>query len=168
MQVIVNLSRKDLVLFNLHAFPRMKSIYRSFLLLAVFVGVVILIENGLPESGRSWLIFFASAGIGGILGVLVGFLFCLFSILMTSSSANGILGEHVYTLDEQGLHERTRANEGLNRWAGVQSIEQYGPYLVFQISSYLFHVLPERSFSSREQFIEFKSLAISAWAAAKQ
>ena len=167
MQVTVNLSKKDLILFNLHAVPRMKATYRSFILLASFIGIVVLIENGLPETGMQWIYFLISVGLGGLAGGLVGILFCLFSILMTSSKENGILGEHVYTIDEQGFHEKTTANEGLNRWTGVQSVAQYGPYLVFQISSYLFHVLPERSFSSREQFLDFKRLAISAWRSAK-
>ena len=100
---------------------------------------------------------------GGIFGMLFGFLFSMISILLMSSSKNGILGEHEYTLSPEGLHEKTSANEGLSKWEGITKVKVAGAYLLFQISGYLFHIVPARSFESQERFLEYSSKSMEYW-----
>ena len=163
MRVTTNIGKIDLIRFNLAVIPRLRSTYVTILVIAIFVFGFVCWKNGFPQTQNSWIAIFAGSLAGGLFGMLFGVVFSILSILLMSSSTNGILGEHEYTLTPEGLHERTSANEGLSKWSGITKVKVAGSYLLFQISGYLFHVVPARSFESKENFKEFVSSSMEHW-----
>jgi len=120
-------------------------------------------QKGIPQTPNNWkAIIFGSIG-GGIAGMLFGTVFTMISILFMSTKSNGILGQHEYELTTEGLYEKTSANEGLSKWEGVTKIRTVGSYALFQISGYLFHIVPKRSFETEESFNSFVAYARNQW-----
>ncbi len=163
MKVTANIKKLDLIKFNLSLLPRMRSTYITILIIACLTFLFIAWNKGLPNTPSKLTIHLVSSAIGGLSGMLLGVAFNMIMILLMSAKNNGILGKHTYTLLPEGLHEETIANEGLNKWHGVISINPTGSYLLIQIATCLFHIIPKKSFDSSEQFEEFTSQAISFW-----
>lgn len=95
--------------------------------------------------------------------MLFGIIFSFAFILLSSSKTNGIIGVHEYEISEEGLHEKTAANEGLSKWEGIQEVTIAGPYILFRISGYLFHIIPKRSFVSLDAFNDFFKKSTDEW-----
>lgn len=163
MRVTTNIRKMDLIRFNLAILPKLRSTYVTILVIALFMFGFICWGNGLPQTQSKWIVIFISSIGGGLFGTLFGIVFSMISILLMSSSKNGILGEHEYTLTPEGLHEKTAVNEGLSKWSGIIKVRVVGSYLLFQISGYLFHIVPTRSFSSKESFNKFVLASMEHW-----
>lgn len=88
------------------------------------------------------------------------------TVLLTVGKKSGILGVHHYSLSEQGLEERTDANETLQKWEGIQSITKLPNYILFRVNGYLFHTVPRRAFETNEEFISFYERAVALQRAA--
>lgn len=166
MKIETEITRNDLIRFNLAILLRMKSTYVTIIVVSVIIFSFLAFNNGLPKTSINWLsIIFASIA-GGIGGMLGGIIFSLISILFSSNKNNGILGYHEYTVDEKGLYEKTKANESLNKWEGIHEIIITKSFLLFKISGYLFHIIPKRSFLTDEEFKEFINIAYEKWSKA--
>lgn len=166
MKVTTEIKKTDLILFNLGVFPKLESTYKSMLVLGGLIFVIIFIIKGFPQTTNDWMaIIIASIG-GGIGGIIFGLIFSLISILFLSSEKDGTLGKHEYQVTTEGLHEKTSANEGINKWEGIMKIRTTNSYILFQISSCLFHVVPKRSFTSKESYEQFINFSKKQWAVA--
>ncbi|MCP3929797.1 MAG: YcxB family protein [Bacteroidetes bacterium] len=163
MEVTTNINRLDLIKFNMAVLPRMKSTYITILSIAVLIFAFILWKHGMPNSANKWFALMLACVGGGVIGMLAGVIISFIFILTTSNENNGILGEHNYKVTTEGLHERTKANEGLSKWEGIQEVKIIGSYLLLRISGYLFHVIPKRSFSSDELFNSFAEASVAHW-----
>lgn len=163
MRVTTNISKMDLIRFNLAIFPRLRSTYVTIIVIALLAFGFICWKSGIPQTTNNWVAALLGSLGGGIFGMLFGIVFSIISIVLMSSSKNGILGEHEYTLSPEGLHEKTSANEGLSKWSGITKVKTAGPYLLFQISGYLFHIVPARSFESKESFKKYVSSSMEHW-----
>jgi hypothetical protein len=153
----------DLVFFNLAILPKLRSTYVSILVITLFVFGFICWKNGFPQTQNDWIAVIISSISVGFFAMFFGVVFSMISLLLMSSTKNGILGQHEYTLTNDGLHEKTSANEGLSKWSGITKVKVAGSYLLFQISGYLFHIVPVRSFETKESFNEFVSLSMEHW-----
>ena len=163
MKVDTNINKIDLIRLNLIILPRLKSSYIMILAISLFVFTYIAWTNGLPQSSKSWLNILLSSIAGGVIGLLGGFVFSMVSILFMSTKKNGILGIHEYTLTPEGLYEETKANKSLNKWKGINKVYIVSSYILFQISGYLFHIIPKRSFESSEDFNKYATVSIKYW-----
>ncbi len=163
MKVTTSVSKMDLIRFNLAILPRLRSTYVTMLVIAILAFGFICWKSGIPQTTSNLIVVLLASFVGAIFGMLVGIVFSMISILLMSSTSNGILGEHEYTLLPEGLYEKTSANEGLNRWTGIYKVKVAGPYLLFQISGYLFHIVPARSFESKESFQEYVLSSMEYW-----
>jgi hypothetical protein len=163
MKVTTNISKMDLIRFNLAILPKLRSTYLTILVIALLAFGFICWKSGIPQTTNNWIAAIVGSLGGGFFGMLFGIVFSMISILLMSSSKNGIIGEHEYTLSPEGLHEKTSANEGLSKWIGITKVKVAGSYLLFQISGYLFHIVPARSFESKERFNEYVSSSMKLW-----
>ncbi len=163
MKVTTNLKKIDLIWFNISILPKMKSTYVGIIVLAILVFILIALNEGIPETPNEWIAISAGSIGGGVGGMLVGSLYSIISIIFVSTKKNGILGIHEYEITSEGLYEKTYANEGLSRWEGIKEIKVLNSYILFQISGYLFHVIPKNSFDSGKLFTEFVELSQSNW-----
>ena len=163
MKVIANIRRLDLIHLNLALLPRLRSTYVTIGAIALAVAAFVLWQNGVDDTVRNWKLVCLASLASGVGGMLIGMVITMIFILFTSSKSNGILGVHEYEITPEGLFEKTDANEGLNKWSGIQEIRIVGPFLLFRISGYLFHAIPKRSFESTEKFQEFVQMAQTKW-----
>lgn len=163
MKVITNIRRLDLVHFNLVLLPRLRSTYVTIGVIALAMVVFFIWNHGIDETARNWKVVVMVSLVAGIGGMLTGLLISLLFIVFSSKKSNGILGLHEYEIMPDGLFEKTSANEALNKWSGIQEVRKVGPFLLFKVSGYLFHVLPKRSFATVEAFHEFYEMAQSKW-----
>jgi hypothetical protein len=158
MTVSTDITRSDLVLFNLAFAPRSRA---SHVIVAV-LSVGYFIYFGLtrpPDSPVEWLILAGIAIVGAVIALLIMTLVGIAIILMTASRGQGVLGRHDFALTPEGLHESTTANVQLSRWSGMHSVEQVGSYLVVRLTPYLVHVIPRRAFASGADFNDFANQA---------
>ncbi len=93
MRVTTNIRKTDLVRFNLAILPKLKSTYITILVIALFVFGFICWKNGIPQTQNNWIAILTGSFGGGLFGMLFGVVFSMISILLMSSSKNGILGE---------------------------------------------------------------------------
>lgn len=152
-----------MIRFNLGILPKLRSTYVTILVLALLAFSFIVWKNGIPQTTNDWIAALLGSVCGGIFGMLFGIVFSMITILLMSSSKNGILGKHEYTLSPEGLHEKTSANESLSKWVGIAKVKVVGPYLLFQISGYLFHIVPVWCFDSKKHFNEYVSASKEYW-----
>lgn len=121
MKVVTDIERLDLVKFNLSAVPRMSSTYKSIIFIALLVFAFLSWKKGFPSTSIEWLVSITASLIGGVTATIVSVVFSMLSILLMSTSNNGTLGVHEYSISAEGLYEKTEANEGLSKWEGVYS-----------------------------------------------
>ena len=158
----MHITRLDLVRLNLWALFRLRA--NLIFLAVVAVGVfVYLTVSRTPATPTAWAIVVFSSLAGALVGLLAGFVVSLVCILLSSSQKAGVLGKHIYTVTEQGLHEKTEANETTQKWSGIQSLHKSRSYLFIRVNSFLFHLIPKRALSSEEEFEEFWSKADAYW-----
>ncbi len=167
MQVTTKLSRSDIFKFNLLLFWRLKSSLIFVAVVATMTIVFSLVESR-PDSAKQVALTVAIGLVFGVLALVSTFIICLPLVLLASNQQSGVLGEHIYTLTEDGFHERTPVNESLHKWIGIKDVKNIGDYLVLQINSYLFHIVPRRSFATNEGFEAFFHAAQVYWKAAKK
>lgn len=163
MEVKTNIEKKDLIYFNLTIIPKLRSTYITIIVLSIFMLAFLFLTRGIPSSGRDFLLMLIISTAGGFIGVTVSTIFSILTLLVMSSKKNGVLGQHIYRISEDGLYESTSANEGLSKWTGITKVEVVGSYLLFQISGYLFHIVPARSFPNENNFRFFAEKSLAYW-----
>lgn len=159
MKATVELTRRDLAAINLYMLPRAKTnwYFVAILFVVFFIAGWSATKCCTPHNV---MVVALSALVGAIGGLLAGTVISLIFMSLIVGKKSGVLGVHHYTLSEQGLHEQTETNESLNKWSGIQSIIKTPNHILFQINSYLFHVLPRRHFQSSEAFAAFYEQAV--------
>jgi len=159
MKVITELKQRDLLDFNIRSILRFKSTYinTAFMCIALFGFLAYM--KGFPTSGNDWMAISFGSIVGGIGGTLITIIFSLTQIFFSSNEKNGILGKHEYTITDEGLYEKTRVNEGLYKWEGIEEVRIFGPYILLRISDHLAHIIHKRSFNSEQNYEEFVKTA---------
>lgn len=167
MQVSTDIRRSDLIKFNLFFLPRAKEnlIFIAVLAMGLFVYTLV---TERPDSVGLLAVAAATSVIGGIGGLLGGFVVSLVYILLTSTEKNGVLGKHTYQITPEGLRESTSSNEGLQKWVGVQAVGKSAGFIFIRISGHLFHLIPRRAFGSQDEFESFWVGARDLWQTAAQ
>jgi hypothetical protein len=89
-------------------------------------------------------------------GVILGL------ILLMSDRTPGILGEHEFTLKDDGLLETTSVNETLSKWVSISSVTKTKRYIYIRLGL-SFHLIPKNSFQNQAQFDEFWEDLNSKW-----
>jgi hypothetical protein len=153
--VKVHLTRWDLVAFNLLLTPRLRSTWIVCATIGLILVLLLVVSRGVPTSGVEWLAIAIGAAVGATAFLGVGFLISIVFVLSTSSASNGILGEHTYSFEADGLREQTSANDTLIKWGGARDVRRLGAFVLINISPALYHVIPRRCFASSNEYDEF-------------
>jgi len=69
----------------------------------------------------------------------------------------GVVGEHEFIIQDDGLVEKTPFNESLHRWAGFQRIASSPNYLFLFVAGNIVHYIPLRIFASKEEAGSFRA-----------
>ena len=162
MQAAVHITRRDMILVSLHMLPRLRSNHILMAMLGIGLFVFLLIRA--PHLSMLTVgVSAAASAIGALGGLLAGFVCSVLLMLLTVGTKSGVLGAHVYALSPEGLHERTDANEGLNKWHGIASIIRLPGYMLVRINNDMVHILPRRCFESTAAFEAFHREATALW-----
>jgi len=165
VQVTTNIVRLDMIRLSLMMLFRTRAnwIFVAILALVLFV---LLVVNKQPSNLTGYLSVLGISVFGGVAGLISGLICQLVLIWFTVGKKSGVLGIHTYTLTDRGLNERTEANEGTQLWQGIQSIKRNSDYMLLQVNSYLFHIVPRRSFGSLDEYEAFWNEANRLWKSA--
>ncbi len=163
MKIKVEIKRKDLMWLYLACLPKLKSTYVNLLIFALIVFAFYSWSGGFPDCEKEWIRAAKVTALGTVIAFLFGTAYSFCSLLFLKKESNGVLGEHEYELSEDGLHEKTSINEGLNRWSVFQDIKLTNHYILFQMPDYLFHIIPKRYFSSESDVKEFYDTALNLY-----
>lgn len=167
MQVSVDIRRSDLIKFNLFLLPRARGnlIFVAVLAIGMFIYTLVKVR---PSGVADIAVAAVTSTLSGVGALLAGFAVSLAYILLTSSTINGVLGEHTYQITPEGLRESTSSNEGLQKWVGVHAVDKSSGFIFIRISGYLFHLIPRRAFGSQQEFESFFVSARNLWKKAAQ
>lgn len=150
----VQLTRWDLVAFNLSVTPRLRVTWVVWTLIALVMTTV-----QLAVGSADWVAAGIVSALGATVASLFGFAVSLVLVLVTANSANGVLGEHVYTFQADGLREQTSANDTVVKWGGASAMRRTGSFILISVAPALFYVLPRRHFASAAEYDAFWALA---------
>jgi hypothetical protein len=153
MVVTTRISRWDLLTFNLLVTPRLAHTWIACGFIATLAGIGFVARQGLPTTPRAFFIVFIAIALAAIAFLFFMLLFILGFVLLSPS--HGILGEHVYSVQSDGVREQTVANDTLIKWGGAQDLMRTSVFILIRVAPGLFHVLPRRSFTSQAKFDEF-------------
>lgn len=152
MEVTANIKRADLV--HLLVMVNIKSALQTILTLSLFIFAYLVITQN-PSNLKSWLTALTSSLIASPAALIIMLIISSIVILLNSNKKSGVLGKHIYSLSEEGLHEVTIANESLNKWNGIESLTITKNYIIFKINGYLYHIIPKRDFANDAEFNNF-------------
>lgn len=160
MVIKTNVTYMDYVRAQLYLAPRMKTnwaiafiiwayIFYSFLKKLGFSGDAVcnlctLISSLIVSIGYTIIILLIFFFLGLILGL----------IILRIDLSPGVLGEHEFTLKDEGLFETTSVNETLAKWASISSITKTNRFIYIRLGL-SFHLLPRNNFQNQEQYDEF-------------
>lgn len=153
MVVTTRISRWDLLTVNLLVAPRQPVTWISFGFVVTLVGINFVADQGLPTTPRAFFVLFFAIACAAMVFVSVMLLLILGFALLSPS--HGILGEHVYSVQSDGVREQTAANDTLIKWGGAQDLVRTSTFILIRVAPALFHALPRRSFTSQAEFEQF-------------
>lgn len=96
------------------------------------------------------LVLAISAGFGAVLSTAIFIVVTILRVRNALRPGDGVLGEHVYELRDDGLHEQTSVNETLSSWTGIKSVDETRGYAFIGMQNGTFHVIPRSAFNSDE------------------
>ena len=151
MRVELEVTRGDIARFNLAKMFRLRSHLQ--LIVMIVVGVTFFAWRKAKSTGGEidWLLV-TIASAGGFAAVIV---FSLIFVLLNSDTNSGVLGKHTYSIEDAGIREQTVANDTLNYWHAIQSIDKTKLAITIQINVWLFYILPRRAFSGQADYDRF-------------
>ncbi|MBL8820360.1 MAG: YcxB family protein [Planctomyces sp.] len=154
MEIEVEILRRDLFALNVYMLPRSRGIWTRMLLLAMVGWAFILFIK--PPNAQLNLAWTTCVSIlGGLFGVVFGFVIQMTQMLVTASEKDGVLGKHYLSLTDNGLREVTNTNQSLYCWNGIQRIIKVPHWIFFQVNNYQFQIVPRRAFADTQQFQAF-------------
>lgn len=153
MVITTRMSRRDLLTFNLLVAPRLAAPWISLGFVATLTGIAFVADQGLPTTLRASFVLFFAIAFAAI--VFLSFMLLLILGFALLSPSHGVLGEHVYSVQSDGVREQTVANDTLIKWGGARDLVRTSAFILIRVAPALFHVLPRRSFTSQAEFDEF-------------
>lgn len=156
MEIKINITKVDLLKAQLALLFKVKITYIYFLI--IFGLTCAFTIDGIESFGLSiWL-------ISNFISAVAGFIFLIaISIviqLLTASVSKGYIGEMLYRIDDEGFYEKTLGTETMTVWSSIEKIYQTNGAVYIRINANRFHMIPQRAFSSSEEFTSFAKTLI--------
>jgi len=153
--VIVTLTRRELLNFNVRRLFHWRSVGPTFLILFAAVVGWVSFQHGLPHSGRDWFALIIGGAGGAVAAFALLYLISLLRVLLLAGRVPGGLGRHEFTFVSDGLLEKTDANETLTKWGGAHAVSPGSWGLLIEIAPGLVHIVPRHTFADQNQYDEF-------------
>jgi hypothetical protein len=81
--------------------------------------------------------------------------------LYAEGQNKGALGNHLVSLDSEGVLEISDVGESRTAWSGIEKVEENEAYIFLYTGSLQAHVIPKQAFLSGSEAAEFLQLARS-------
>jgi hypothetical protein len=163
MEIKAETNRRDILWMNLHVFFRIPdNLAFIFFCSAGYFGAY-LYGKGLSQ-GLVGL--FLKAGEAIAVGLVVFLSLNALSVvfgLIAATRKSGILGDHLFRIEEEGIREITDANDTLTKWKSINSVRKSKRYILVQINWYLFHMIPHRAFKNQAEYDQFHNEISAKW-----
>ena len=152
LEIEAEVTRRDLVAMNFYLMPRLKANWIFLLVVwVVMIGAVIYgVDRPLSPKDFKFILF--DSAKGAIIAVALGQLVCLVMMLLMANEKSGHIGKHKFKIDELHFVEETKSNQTRTEWSGILSAHKTNAFILVRISSFLFHAIPKRSFSSASHY----------------
>lgn len=157
IQLQTNLTSSDITRVVLALLTRRPILLRDWLIWFVIVGAVIVFMRGVPGTVRDTALMVVSAGMGAVGSVAFSICITLLRMKHALKRSDGVLGTHEYELRDDGLFEKTSANETLTKWKSVKGVLRAGQFFVVELPQGAFHIIPIRSFTTANEQLDFYS-----------
>jgi len=157
LTVRTHLARGDIFRAVLARVARPAALLRTWGLWTLGVAALLAFGRGLPKDAIDVLVLGLSASAGALFSVVVSIGFVLLRVRRTLARSDGVLGEHCYRLTDEGLRETTSVNETLAGWSSIRGVGETGQFVVVELHSGSFHIIPRRCFDYTAQAAGFVS-----------
>jgi hypothetical protein len=151
--IAVRLTHWDLVRINLGFMPRLWAAWTAGAVLALAAGIVRLSMPDLGSVSRAGLVVLGAVALLATFASMAGFLAAV--AIALSTPYHSLLGEHTYTFQADGLHERSSAKDTLIQWGRVQAVRRLRGFILIMVAPGSCHAVPRRAFASRGEYQAF-------------
>ncbi|MEM7430779.1 MAG: YcxB family protein [Pseudomonadota bacterium] len=155
MQVTTTINRMDIVWLNVSQTFRMRSNWYFF---AFFFAVCIFALWDVvsdPDLTVSWWIIVILALVLASVAFLFFGVFCTLWNVFSATAKSGLIGEHVYAIEDEGIRAKSHAGESIRNWDSLESVSANKRAILIQIVPGMFYIIPRRAFKSSSDFENF-------------
>lgn len=153
MKVVANITKEDYWNFNKYTMLHIPKVRNTMLF--GMLGTPILTFIVLNFFNFPLLYTILAALVFGVLADWTLIYFTKHRVMSLVEGSEGLLGEHVFEIGENGLVERTSVNESHFSWDGIAAIKRDKHNIYVFISQIQGHIIPRSSFSSSEEEEQF-------------
>lgn len=146
MHLTFTVNRGDLARLNLYVFLRAKSNWILMAIVAAFFTAWQIWKRE-PDSPMAVVVFVIGGLLVGVCGVGAGLVCSLFTVL-TIDEKSGMLGEQNMTIGSEGIRIESTVSSGAVKWSAIRSLRNTSRYILFQLTSPMYALVPKSAFSS--------------------
>jgi YcxB-like protein len=146
--VRISLTRADVLRMQLEQTPRRASAWIVWGVFVIGTGFGAVAARCPPPHFLAYVVLAISAIAGGTALFVLGVGAVLGTVLLMSRPGDGLLGEHVYTFEAEGIREQFSAGHTFLRWDSVRTLRRSRNFILIVASPRAFHLLPRRYFES--------------------
>jgi hypothetical protein len=153
MDITVTITRRDLagMMFRLAR----ETTVSKLLFAVVFVIVVKTITSSGRDVTLALLASYVMTGVlFGIAAVYANAALTAVGCVLRTRRTLGVLGEHLYSISETGLREKTDVNDSTYAWPSVTNVVVAAHALILRAGTG-YHLIPSRAFPTKEAFRDF-------------
>lgn len=164
MQIHYQLTIEDVLAFNQYHFRTSKRLRRSYYLSQVWM-ILGALAAAILWSKRGVSFRLLEFLIVSVVLVIFYRLYYAWWIshsakrLFTEGKNKGVLGNHIFAIDADGILEISDVGETRTVWSGVERIEENDEYMFLYVGSFHAHIIPKRAFMSENEASRFFQLA---------
>lgn len=134
---------------------RAPSIWKGLAAWTLIQGAVVLNFRGLPRDSSGWLFLLVAALIAALATVFLITAADHFRRRGQLKEGEGQVGEHEFTLKDEGFFERTSANQTLTAWHVIRSVRENKNFIFVELPGHLHHIIPKRAFATEADLSAF-------------
>jgi len=158
MEVEVDITRDDYLAFNNYVMSKMPLKKFRFIIVALAILVVCILT---VRNMKDFLNLIVFTTILVIIVTIIAFLFKAINnrfVKRLPLEKGGILGKHIFKIENEGIREITEYNDSLLKWEGIKSIETTNKHIFIFVDKHMAHIIPKSSFESDEECNNFLNI----------
>jgi len=165
-EIVVDVTRFDLVRFNFATLFRIRANWIMLGLIWVFAVLSFLSKNGWTISASSAPLAIGFSVVAAIVGFFFLFSFMMVFTMLSFSKKSGILGKRKFVIEVSGLREVTEATNAVYRWSAILDVLSTKNMLMVRLNQFQFFLIPRDGMDSPLEFDAFCDEVRRKWTTA--